>query len=100
MLTTSFALYQSVNNLIDAYRSYKTVYDDRRPAALVQFFTALLAFMAELYLLVYMLNYVMRTTPAGPALNIRIFMLLTFTMPFTLLVSIFDANFARNLLMG
>lgn len=98
MLTTSFALYQSTNGLIDAYRSYKTVVEDRRASALVQFFAALLAFMFELYLLVHMLNYVLRTTPPGPALNIRIFLLVTATLPFTLLVSIFDANFAANLL--
>lgn len=101
MLTSSFALQARIGNLqveIAKLKQARKSGAKTSPRAMWQailgFILALLFFMVELYLLFYTLKYVFVSTPAGPARNIKIVLLVFFTMPFALLSAIVDPNFA------
>lgn len=101
MLTSSFALQARIKDLQveiaklkQARKSQVKINSKPMWQAIVGFTLALLFFMVELYLLFYTLKYVFVSTPAGPARNIKIVLLVFFTMPFTLLSAIVDPNFA------
>ena len=101
MLSSSFALQGRIGNLQveigklkQARKSGVKLNSKPMWQAIVGFTLALLFFMVELYLLFYTLKYVFVSTPAGPARNIKIVLLVFFTMPFALLSAIVDPNFA------
>lgn len=101
MLGSTFALQARIGNLQaeiaklkQARKSQVKLNSKPMWQAIVGFTLALLFFMVELYLLFYTLKYVFVSTPAGPARNIKIVLLVFFTMPFALLSAIVDPNFA------
>lgn len=100
MLTSSFALQKSIEKLTISIRELKEtkqrdMHDKKKMwTALISFGLALLFFMVELYLLFYTLKYVFASTPAGPARNVKIVLLVFFTMPYTLLTAVVDPRFA------
>jgi hypothetical protein len=100
MLTSSFALQKSIEKLTVAIKELKDAKDFKKTdkkrmwTIIIGFVLALLFFVVELYLLFYTLKYVFISTPAGPGRNVKIVLLVFFTMPFTLLSAIVDPKFA------
>jgi hypothetical protein len=99
MLTSSFALQKSIEKLTVAIKDLKDAKEKKTDkkrmwTVIIGFVLSLLFFVVELYLLFYTLKYVFVSTPAGPARNVKIVLLVFFTMPFTLLSAIVDPKFA------
>ncbi len=100
MLTSSFALQKSIEKLTVAIKELKDAKDFKKTdkkrmwTIIIGFVLALLFFVVELYLLFYTLKYVFVSTPAGPGRNVKIVLLVFFTMPFALLSAIVDPKFA------
>lgn len=111
MLTSFFALQNSVEQLSNAIREIKTYKASGQstsikmmgatpaPAKMTMFKSiaklviAILFFMVELFLLFYLLKYVyVSSTGAGRA--VKIILLIFFTMPFALLAATSDPDFA------
>lgn len=108
MLTSSFALYSSIEALSKEAASYQrmlTITGTPPPAtqkwskyaATARLILALVFFLIELWLLYFMLKYVFATTTTGPGRNLRVIMLIFFTVPVTLLSSSLDPNFANTI---
>lgn len=100
MLTSSFALQKSIEKLTVSIKDLKSAkqggYVNKKQTytTIIGFVLALLFFVVELYLLFYTLKYVFVSTPAGPGRNVKVVLLVFFTMPFTLLSAIVDPKFA------
>lgn len=100
MLTSFFALQTSIEKLSESIKQLKTakesgVKDQRRMLMYAVGFTlALLVFVVELYLLFYTLKYVFKSTPAGPGRNVKVVLLVFFTLPYALLSAVVDPQFA------
>ena len=100
MLTSSFALQSSINKLTVAIKDLKDAKEtadiDKRTlwTAIIGFVLALLFFVIELYLLFYVLKYVFASSPPGPGRNVRVVLLIFFTLPFSLLAAIVDPRFS------
>lgn len=107
MLTSSFALYSSIEALSREATSYKrmlaitgtpvTSTSTSKYTATIRLVLCLIFFLIELWLLYYMLRYVFVTTTPGPGRNLRVIMLVFFTVPVTLLSSTMDPNFAETI---
>jgi hypothetical protein len=100
MLTSFFALQHSIEKLSDALKELKDVkgtHDKKRMyTTVIGFILALLFFMVELYLLFYLLKYVYKTS-SGTGRNVRVILLVFFTMPFALLAATTDPSFASSI---
>lgn len=100
MLTSSFALQKSIEKLtvdikeLKDVNKYKETNKKRMWSVIIGFSLSLLLFMVELYLLFYTLKYVFVSTPAGPGRNVKIVLIVFFTMPYALLSAIVDPKFA------
>ena len=99
MLTSSFALQKSIEKLtisIKDLKQLKNASDNKKQlyTTIIGFILAALFFIVELYLLFYTLKYVFVSTPAGPGRNVKVVLLIFFTMPFALLSAIVDPKFA------
>jgi hypothetical protein len=107
MLTSSFALYTSIENLsreadnLAQFLRQKTPhtatpakYTVNKYTATVRLVLSVIFFLVELYTLFFMLKYIFASTPAGPGRNVKVILLIFFTVPFSLLTATLDGNFA------
>lgn len=102
MLTSCFALHHAIETLSkEAYLYQNMLYATGTPVATTKKYTAtvklalaVIFFLIELWTLYYMLKYVFATTDPGPGRNLRVILLICFTVPVTILSSTIDPNFA------
>lgn len=96
MLTSFFALHHSINKLSTTMKDLKKVkgtVDKRKMYVAIGWFSiAVIVFILELYLLFYMLKYVYNSS-TGNGRNVRIILLVFFTIPFALLSATVDPDF-------
>jgi hypothetical protein len=97
MLTSFFSLHQSISKLsrsIKELQRHKGDQDKQKLYVAVGWFAiAVLVFMLELYLLFYLLKYVYKSS-SGNGRNVRIVLLVFFTIPFALLAATVDPDFS------
>ena len=97
MLTSFFALQNSIEKLASALKELKDAKgtSDKKQlySAIIGFVLALLFFMIELYLLFFLLKYVYKSS-SGTGRNVRVALLVFFTMPFALLSATVDPSFS------